>query len=322
MAKIRYHFNTKSLSYEKVKTTLKEKFFKILSFLASSIVFSTIILVVLYNVVDSPEERILERELNLYKSKYRILNERLSKLSVVLDDIENRDNNIYRLIFEAEPIPESVRKAGYGGVNRYAELEDYDNSQLVLESMKNIDRISRQLYIQSKSFDEVYNMAKEKAVRFASIPAIIPIKNGARQIVSGFGYRIHPIYKTLHVHTGVDIIASRGTKIYATGDGVVAYPNRNLSGYGIVCVINHNFGYQTLYGHMSRMAVHYGQKVKRGQLVGYVGSTGISTAPHLHYEVWKNGKKINPVNYFYNDLTPAEYEKVIEESSKITQSLS
>ncbi|MDD5570916.1 MAG: M23 family metallopeptidase [Bacteroidales bacterium] len=322
MAKVRYHFNTKSLSYEKVKTTLKEKSLKILSLLASGIVFSTLTLVVLYNVVDSPKERILERELALYKSKYKILNERLNKLSVVLDDIENRDNNIYRLIFEAEPIPESVRKASYGGVNRYAELEDYDNSQLVLESMKNIDRISRQLYIQSKSFDEVYNMAKQKEQRFASIPAIIPIKNGAKQICSGFGYRIHPIYKTLQIHSGVDIMAPRGTRIYATGDGVVAYPNRNLSGYGIVCVINHGFGYETLYGHMSRMAVHYGQKVKRGQLIGYVGSTGISTAPHLHYEVWKGTKKVNPVHYFYNDLTPAEYEKVIEESSKITQSLS
>lgn len=322
MAKVRYHFNTKSLSYEKVKTTLKEKFLKIFSFLASGIVFSTLTLVVLYNVVDSPKERILERELNLYKSKYVILNERLNKLSVVLDDIENRDNNIYRLIFEAEPISESVRKAGYGGVNRYAELEDYDNSQLVLESMKNIDKISRQLYIQSKSFDEVYKMAKEKEIRFASIPAIVPIKNGARQIASGFGYRIHPIYKTLQMHSGIDIIAPRGIKIFATGDGTVESPSKNLSGYGIVCVINHNFGYETLYGHMSRMVVHHGQKVKRGQLIGYVGSTGISTAPHLHYEVWKSGKRINPVQYFYNDLSPAEYEKVIEESSKITQSLS
>ena len=322
MAKVRYHFNTKSLTYEKVKTSVKEKFFKILSLLASGIVFSTVTLIILYNVVESPKERILKREIELYKSQFKILNEKVNKLSVVLDDMENRDNNIYRLIFEAEPISDQVRKAGYGGVNRYSDLESYDNSQLIIESSKKIDKVSRQLYIQSKSFDEVFNLSKNKETMFASIPAIVPIKNGAKQICSGFGYRIHPIYKTLQMHPGIDIMSPRGTPIYSTGNGVVEAPSNSLSGYGIVCVINHGFGYQTLYGHMSRMVVHPGQKLKRGELIGYVGSTGISTAPHLHYEVWKNGKKINPVNYFYNDLSPAEYERVLEVSSKITQSLS
>jgi len=290
---------------------------------AVGIVFATVVLLFAYNFFNSPKEKMLKREIEQYKLQYDILNERMDKVNTVLSDIENRDDNIYRVIFEAEPVPNSVRQAAYGGSDRYAKLEGYDNSKLVVETTKKLDMLSRKLYVQSKSFDEVLDLAKNKNQMMACIPAIIPIKGGANKIVCGFGYEIHPIYKTLQMHPGVDITSPRGTPIYASGDGVVQTPGGNaLSGYGICVVINHGYGYRSLYGHMSRKAVVEGQKVKRGQLIGYVGSTGMATGPHLHYEVWKNGTKVNPVNYFYNDLTPDEWQKVIESSSKITQSLS
>jgi murein DD-endopeptidase MepM/ murein hydrolase activator NlpD len=321
--KHQYHFNTKSLSFEKVKVSVKEKVKKILSWSVMTLVFSTVVMMISYNFFSSPKERMLQREIEQYKLQYDILNERMDRVNAVVEDMGNRDDNIYRVIFEAEPIPSSVRNAAYGGSDRYSKLEGYDNTKLITETTKKLDILARRLYVQSKSFDEVLEMAKNKTSMMACIPAIIPIKGGASKIGSGFGYRLHPIYKTLQMHPGIDIVSPRGTPIYATGDGVVQTPGGNaLTGYGICIVINHGFGYQTLYGHMSRKAVTEGQKVKRGELIGYVGSTGMSTAPHLHYEVWKSGKKINPVNFFYNDLSPAEYEKVIEISSKVTQALS
>lgn len=318
-----YHFNTKSLTFEKVRVTVKQKVKRFLSVVAMGTVFSSVVLLLAYNFFNSPKEKMLEREIEQYKLQYEILNERMERVNKVLSDIESRDDNLYRVIFEAEPLPSSVRSASYGGSDRYAKLEGYDNSKLIVETTQKLDVLSRRLYVQSKSYDEVLEMAKNKSQMMACLPAIMPIKNGVDKICSGFGYRLHPIYKTLHLHTGIDIISPRGTPVYATGDGVVSTPSGNsLTGYGINVVINHGYGYQTLYGHLSKKFVSEGQKIKRGQLIGYVGSTGMSTAPHLHYEVWKSGTKINPVNYFYNDLSSEEYEKVIELSSKITQSLS
>ncbi|HPS46164.1 MAG TPA: M23 family metallopeptidase [Bacteroidales bacterium] len=318
-----YHFNTKSLTFEKVRVTVKQKVKRFLSVVAMGAVFSSVVLLLAYNFFNSPKEKMLEREIEQYKLQYEILNERMERVNKVLSDIESRDDNLYRVIFEAEPLPSSVRSASYGGSDRYAKLEGYDNSKLIVETTQKLDVLSRRLYVQSKSYDEVLEMAKNKSQMMACLPAIMPIKNGVDKICSGFGYRLHPIYKTLHLHTGIDIISPRGTPVYATGDGVVSTPSGNsLTGYGINVVINHGYGYQTLFGHLSKKFVTEGQKIKRGQLIGYVGSTGMSTAPHLHYEVWKSGTKINPVNYFYNDLSSEEYEKVIELSSKITQSLS
>lgn len=318
-----YHFNTKSLTFEKVRVTVKQKVKRFLSVVAMGTVFSSVVLLLAYNFFNSPKEKMLEREIEQYKLQYEILNERMERVNKVLSDIESRDDNLYRVIFEAEPLPSSVRSASYGGSDRYAKLEGYDNSKLIVETTQKLDVLSRRLYVQSKSYDEVLEMAKNKSQMMACLPAIMPIKNGVDKICSGFGYRLHPIYKTLHLHTGIDIISPRGTPVYATGDGVVSTPSGNsLTGYGISVVINHGYGYQTLFGHLSKKFVTEGQKIKRGQLIGYVGSTGMSTAPHLHYEVWKSGTKINPVNYFYNDLSSEEYEKVIELSSKITQSLS
>lgn len=321
MPKIKYHFNPKSLSFEKVKVGLKDHLKKAFYIVSAVLVFSSVVLLFAYNFLDSPKEKLLKREIAQYKLQYDILNERMDKIGEVLADLENRDDNVYRLIFEAEPIPNAIRNSGIGGSERYSKLEGYDNSQLIKETTMKLDKISRKLYVQSKSYDEVFGLVKNKTKMLTAIPAIQPIDHGTKRIVSGFGYRIHPIYKTMHLHSGIDFLAPRGTPIYATGDGVVDNP-KGYSGYGIVCVLNHGFGYYTLYGHMSRMIVKQGQKVKRGQIVGYVGSTGISTSPHLHYEVIKNKKKINPINYFYNDLSPADYEKVIEISSRVNQSLS
>jgi murein DD-endopeptidase MepM/ murein hydrolase activator NlpD len=320
--KHQYHFNVKSLAFEKVRVSIKDKLKRVLYIVVAGFVFASMVLVFAYNFFSSPKEKMLQREIDQYKLQYDILNERMDRVNLVLKDMENRDDNIYRTIFEAEPIPSTVRSAAFGGADRYAKLEGYDNSQLLIEITKKLDVLSRRLYVQSKSYDEVLEMAKNKSQMMASIPAIIPIKGGANKIICGFGYAIHPIYKTLQMHPGVDITSPRGTPIYASGDGIVQTPGGNaLSGYGIVVVINHGYGYESLYGHMSRKVVNEGQKVKRGELIGYVGSTGMATGPHLHYEVWKNGTKVNPVNYFYNDLSPDEWQKVIESASKITQSM-
>jgi murein DD-endopeptidase MepM/ murein hydrolase activator NlpD len=243
------------------------------------------------------------------------------QVSTVLADMQDRDDNIYRVIFEAEPIPNSIRKAGFGGVDRYKELEGYLNSDLIIETTKKLDQLSKQIYIQSKSFDEVVKLVKNKETMLASIPAIQPISNkDLKHVPSGFGWRTDPIYKTQEFHPGIDFTANTGTEIYSTGDGVVSRADNMAQGYGNHVVIKHGFGYETLYGHMTKYIVRPGQKVKRGELIGYVGSTGRSTGPHVHYEVIKNGQKANPVNYFYQDLSPAEYQKLIEISSRASQS--
>ena len=321
--KIKYHFDYHTLTFKTVKVSFKQKFLKLVSFLTSSLVLSTAILVILYTFVDSPKERILKREIDQYQYQFKVMNERVSKLNVVLKDMENRDDNVYRMIFEAEPIPNSVRNAAYGGVDRYEKLQGFSNSDLLVETTKKIDKLSRQLYVQSKSYDEIYDLVKNKTKMLASIPAILPVSMKKASIVSGFGYRIHPIYKTMSMHPGVDIAAAKGTPVYATGDGIVEPSVASQeSGYGIVVNIAHGYGYETKYAHLSKSVAVAGKHVKRGDLIGYVGSTGLSTAPHLHYEVIKSGTKVNPVSYFYMDVTPDEYQRIMEESSKVNQALS
>lgn len=323
MAKIKYHFNAKSLTFEKVRIRWRDRIIKALSFLATAAVFSTVVMLVAYNFFSSPKEKAQQREIEQYKLQYKVLNDRLDRVSKVLADLQEKDDNIYRVVFEAEPISAEERAASYGGADRYARLDGFNNSDLIIETTKKLDRLSRQMYIQSKSFDEVFEMAKHKEQMVACLPAIVPVKNGTSRIVSGYGFRIHPIYKNMRMHTGIDFTAPRGTPVYATADGVVVSPNaEGGSGYGLTVVVNHGFGYQTLYGHLSRIGAKVGQKVKRGQVIGYVGSSGLSVAPHLHYEVIKNGKKINPVNFFFNDLSPEEYQKVLELASRVNQSLS
>lgn len=323
MNKIKYKFNTKSLTYEKVTVSFFKRLWQALSYLATGLVFATIAIFIAYNYFDlnSPKEKQLKREMAELSLQYQLLNNRMGEVSEVLDDIQERDNNIYRTIFEAEPIPISIRKAGFGGVERYKELQGYDNSELMIATNIRLDRLSKQLYIQSKSFDEVAKLVKNKTQLLASIPAIQPISNEElKHQPSGYGWRTHPIYKTPEFHPGMDFASPEGTEIYATGDGIVTRADNMAQGYGNHVVMDHGYGYETLYGHMSKLAVHVGQQVKRGQLIGYVGSTGLSTAPHVHYEVHKNGQTVNPINFYYNDLTPEQYQKLIEISSQSSQS--
>ena len=321
MPKAKYYFNTNSLKYEKVVIPWGKRNLRVLGFVTTAIVFSVVIVAIAYAYLDSPKEKQLKREISQLTLQYEILQQRFEHVDNVLKDIQHRDDNIYRVIFEAEPIPATVRKAGYGGVNRYKALEGMENSDLIISAARKLDELTKQLYVQSKSFDEIVELAKDKSHMLASIPAIQPVSNkDITRIASGFGYRIHPIYKTSKMHEGIDFTAPVGTDIYAAGNGNVKEVVYGDRGYGNYVLISHGFGYETLYAHMSKVNARPGQKVKRGDVIGNVGSTGASTAPHLHYEVIKQGSKINPINFFYNDLTPEEYEKMIEISSQSNQS--
>ena len=321
MPKAKYYFNTNSLRYEKVVVSFWKRLLRVLGWLATASVFGAITLLLAYSYLDSPKEKQLKRELNEMQLQYEILHQRTELASRVLTDLSKRDDQVYRVIFEAEPIDESVRTAGYGGINRYKELEGFNNSTLMINATRKIDQLSRQLYIQSKSYDEVFELAKRKTDMLASIPGIQPITNKElTHIASGFGYRIHPIYKTSMMHEGLDFTAPVGTEIYASGNGVIVKVEQMGRGYGNNVLIDHGFGYQTLYAHLSKFKAKVGQHIKRGDVIGYVGSTGSSTGPHLHYEVWRNGFKIDPINFFFNDLTPEQYAKVVEIASRPNQS--
>ena len=250
------------------------------------------------------------------------MNDRLAQMQKLMDELSDRDDNIYRVIFEAEPIPKSVRRAGYGGIDRYSRLEGYENSELLIETSKKLDKIASQVYVQSKSFDEVYDLALNKEKMLASIPAIQPVSNtDLKRLSSYYGYRPDPIYKVRKFHAGVDFSAPQGTPIYSTGEGVVTKVKRSRRGYGNTIEIDHGFGYVTFYAHLKEFKVKKGQKVKRGELIATVGNSGRSTAPHLHYEVRKNKRTVNPIYYFFNDLTPEEFETILDRSKIPSQSL-
>ncbi len=321
MAKIKYKFDHNTLSYDKIVLTRKQKVYRFLTYFTA-----TLLIAVIYNVFfiiffDTPKEKGLIRENQQLSTQYEVLNNRFDLVEKTLEDLQKRDDNIYRVIFEAEPIPPSVRSAGFGGTNRYVDLQGFKNSDLVAETTKRLDKITKKIYVQSKSYDEVIKMAKKKEDMVASVPAIMPISNkDLRRTASGWGWRIHPIYKIRKFHYGMDFTAPTGTEIYATGDGVVEVVENSMRGYGKKIIINHGFGHKSLYAHLNDFNVKKGQKVKRGEVIGFVGSTGTSTAPHLHYEVLKNNKKVNPVHYYFNDLTPAEFDKMIFISSNSGQS--
>jgi murein DD-endopeptidase MepM/ murein hydrolase activator NlpD len=322
MSKVKYKFNTKSLTYEKVSVTFKEWFWRVISYLAIGSVFAAVTIIVSRKLLPSPYEKKQNREIQALQLQYDLLQKKMAQAEVVLKDLEDRDDNIYRTIFESEPISKSIRYGGTGGNDKYSAFDSYENADLLISTTERLDRLTKQLYIQSKSFDEVVRLAKTKEKLIASIPAIMPInqKDLAHAVTSGFGWRVHPIYKSQEFHPGMDFAAEQGTPIYATGDGVVETADNLAQGYGNHVVINHGFGYETLYGHMSKIKAHVGQKVMRGELIGYVGSTGLSTAPHVHYEVIRNGEKVNPINFYYNDLSPQQYQLMVELSKKASQS--
>jgi murein DD-endopeptidase MepM/ murein hydrolase activator NlpD len=321
MAKVKYTYDSKTLSYKKIDRNWKVRLKEAGIFAIVSMAFGLVFYMAADLWFESPKERRMKRELDNMVIQYDLMNGKLDQLANVLSDIEKRDDEIYRTIFEAGPIPNEVRTAGFGGANRYKNLEGFNNSDLLIDTRKKLDKIANRAYVQTKSFDDVVEMARDKEQMLASIPAIQPVANkDLKKMASGYGYRIHPIYKVRKLHTGTDFSAPTGTPIYATGDGKVSTYKRSRAGYGNHIVIDHGYGYQTLYAHMSKVDVKRGQKVKRGDVIGYIGSSGRSTAPHLHYEVIKDGRKINPINYFFNDLSPEEYEMMLELSSHSNQS--
>jgi murein DD-endopeptidase MepM/ murein hydrolase activator NlpD len=313
MAKIKYRFNPESLSYDRITKSLGRKLLVVFSYLVV-LLFAAIVLNLLYSgLFNTPKEKRLMRENNQLLFQYELLNEKITGLENVLSDIEKRDDNIYRTIFNTDPIPRSVRDAGFGGVNRYEYLEGFNQSDVVIETAQKLDKLTKAVYVQSKSYDEIIGLALNREDQLASLPAIQPISNkDLTRTASGWGFRIHPIYKILKFHYGMDFTAPTGTDIYATGDGKIVTVEWSRRGYGNQIIIDHGYGYLTLYAHLSAFNVKLGQEVKRGDVIGYVGSTGLSTAPHLHYEVHLNRKAVNPINYYFNDLSPEEFDRMIE----------
>ena len=324
MAKVKYYYDTENLAYRKIITRTRKKIGVIVLFLVASALFGFLSFVVLLNTpyFETPKNRLQAREIENLKLRYSILNRKMDQVADVISAIEDRDNNLYRVYFNTSPIPDEERKSGFGGKNRYKDLEGYDNSQLVLNTTRRVDVLSKELAIQSKSLDYILKLAKAKNNLLAAIPAIQPVKNeNLKRMVSGFGYRTDPFTKARKMHEGMDFTAKTGTPIYATGDGYVARADNAASGYGNHIVIRHGFGYETLYGHLSRYKCRAGQRVKRGDIIGYIGSTGRSEGPHLHYEVHNNGKVVNPLNFYYGNISAVEYVAISKLANQENQSL-
>ncbi len=318
MSKQKFIFDPVTLDYVPVK---RNRIKEILIFFLSAILFMVLGFFILPEFWDTPDEIALKRKYEESKIHIHYLDERLNRLEDVLVNIQNRDKNLYRLLFEAEPIPDEVREAGFGGGDFYADLKNLNESEIIEKLYKKSDILSKQLVVQSKSFDELIDLAKKKEEFLAHVPAIQPIKNkDLKRIASGFGRRFHPILKIWRPHNGIDFTASVGTPVYATGDGVVTYAGRG-NGFGIHIKIDHGFGYVTVYAHLSKLKVKKGQKVKRGEIIGLSGNTGLSAGPHLHYEVHYKGKPVNPIYYFYRDLNADDYVKLMEIADQAKQSL-
>ncbi|RAW01368.1 M23 family metallopeptidase [Pseudochryseolinea flava] len=324
MARIKYYYDTETCKYERVKTKTSDVVLNALGLFSLLIIIAAGLLAVSRTYFPTPNELVLKNKLVDQEFYLTEMNRQVNDLKKIVEGVETRDDNIYRVVLGAEPIDKSVRDAGVGGSDRYADIRDKKlaNGDLVIELSEKVDLLKRKLYIETKSQDELSRLADNKEKLYAAIPAIQPISNKQLMaLASGFGMRTHPIYKVKKMHSGIDFAAAIGTPIYATADGKVMSVDVRFSGYGKMVEIDHGFGYRTRYAHMHEFAVRAGQNVKRGDLIGYVGNTGLSTAPHLHYEVMINGAHVDPVHYFYNDLSAEEYEKVLELASIENQSL-
>ena len=323
MSKVKYYYDSETLSYQKIERKKGRRLGFVALAIAGTFLAGFLLLLVYINLpqIETPKEKAMKRELNHMELQYQVLNKKMAQAQKVLSEVENRDNNIYRVYFEANPIPEEQRKAGFGGINRYKNLEGYDNSDLIIETNKKMDILQKQIVVQSKSLDEIALLAEKKEKLLTAIPAIQPVKNeNLTRMASGYGMRMHPILKYRKMHNGMDFTAKTGTEVYATGDAVVKKASRS-TGFGNLIVLDHGFGYETYYAHLSKFDVRKGQKIKRGEVIGEVGSTGLSTAPHLHYEVHKNGRVINPINFYHGDLTAEEYDIMLNQSNLENQSL-
>lgn len=324
MAKVKYYYDSEKLAFKRIIPKKSKKIGMALLFLLSSALFGFLCFFILANTsfFETPKSKLQARELETMKLNYKLLTNKVALMDEALTAIEDRDNNLYRVYFNSSPINEEERRAGLGGVNRYKDLEGFNNSDLIINSSKKVDEIMKALAIQSNSLDDITKLAKQKEKLLAAIPAIQPVKNeDLRQMASGFGYRSDPFTKIRKFHKGMDFSAKTGTPIYATGDGIVRKADASLSGYGNHIEITHGYGYMTLYAHLSKYKVRAGQRVKRGDIIGYVGSTGRSEAPHLHYEVHKNGEVVNPLNFYYGSISAKEYVLLAKLANQENQSL-
>ena len=324
MPKYKFYYDQETLSYKRIEVNNSVRFRNAFVFITVSALFGLIMLFVLLSspVIETPKEITQAREIENYQLQYEQLNRKMKQIESVLDNLQDRDNQIYRVIFEANPISDDVRKAGFGGVNRYADLEGFDNSELIISTTKKMEILSKQIVVQSKSLDEIQRMALDKEVLLSAIPSIQPINNdNLRRMASGYGWRTDPFTKSRRMHKGMDFSAPTGTPIYAPSDGKVIRVDSRSAGYGKHIRIDHGFGYVTLYGHLNEYNVRRGQRVKRGDVIGFVGNTGRSVAPHLHYEIRKDGKHLNPINFYYGDLNTEEFNALLEAANRENQSL-
>jgi len=322
MKKIKYYYNANTLRYEKLETPLQVRILRIFGFIAAAIVTAGLISFVAFRFVGSPREKLLARENERLDDKYTELNDRLKTMQEQMQELEKRDNNVYRAIFEANPIPDSIRAKTLEKQTEIASVENMSDNELVSSINSTLNNLSSRMTSQQKSYDEIDNLLKNKEKLLSHTPAIQPVSNkDLERIASGFGYRVDPIYKTIKMHAGLDFAAPIGTPIYATADGTVTIAGNTNDGFGNHVVINHGFGYETLYGHMVRVKAKVGHSVKRGEVIGYVGSSGKSTGPHCHYEVHKNGRRIDPVYFFYNDLTAEQFDRLLKKVAASNQSM-
>ena len=322
MSNVKYYYDSETLSYRPLKKDSKRHVKNTSVFLFAAAFFGFATILIAEQFFESPREKALNRELQNLDLQYNLLNKKMAEAEEVLANVENRDNGIYRLYFEANPIPEEQRKQGFGGVNRYKKYEGFKNSEMIISTNKRIDVLQKRIIIQSKSLDEITALAKDKEKFLARIPAIQPIKNeDLTRMASGYGYRSDPFTKIRKFHYGMDFTAPRGTPIYASGDGVIERADSRSSGYGRHIRIDHGYGYVSLYAHLYKYNVNVGQKVRRGDLIGYVGSSGRSVGPHLHYEVFRDNIRINPLNFYYGNLSTEEFNRLLSIASLENQSL-
>jgi len=321
MKKIKYYYNTHTLRYEKLETPLRVKLLRVFGFIAAALVTAAIISLLAFRFVGSPNEKLLRAENERMKDRYRELSKETKKIEQQMKELEDRDNEVYRSIFEANPIPDSARLKDIEKEQQIAKVEGMEQNDLINSIVTTLNTMSSRIKVQQASYQDLRGMVKDKEKLLAATPAIQPVSNvDLKRIASGFGYRIDPVYKTVKLHPGLDFAAPAGTPIYATANGIIEVAGNRGDGYGNCVIINHSYGYKTLYGHMFRVKARAGQKVTRGEIIGYVGSTGKSTGPHCHYEVIKNGNKIDPIYFFYNDLSPEQFDRLLKLAAASNQS--
>ena len=321
MKKIKYYYNTHTLRYEKLETPLRVKLLRVFGFIAAAFVTAAIISLLAFRFIGSPNEKLLRAENERMKDRYRELTKETKKIEQQMKELEDRDNEVYRSIFEATPIPDSARLKDLEKEKQIARVEGMEQNDLINSIVTTLNNMSSRIKVQQASYKDLQGMAKNKEKILAATPAIQPVSNAdLKRIASGFGYRIDPVYKTVKLHPGLDFAAPAGTPIYATANGTVEFAGNRGDGYGNNVIINHGYGYKTLFGHMFKIKARTGQRVTRGEVIGWVGSTGKSTGPHCHYEVIKNGNKIDPIYFFYNDLTPEQFDRLLKLAAASNQS--